>query len=190
MVMQYYYLWELHSPGGLLDMSHNNNRTYNSSADMGNFIFGANLAAMGYSETEISSFSAAAQPITDAYSSGDWSFSTFTQSLQNYLTNTGDNSGDSNMGIRGAKYYNEVVATQNSSNSSVEYSCIDEETASSQPAVSGAAGYSGNAWNDMFYISPGTTVNGGSGSNGSGYSYTLYCFVQKGYPTYCWLEAN
>lgn len=75
MVMQYYYLWGLHSPGGLLDMSHNNNnRTYNSSADMGNFIFGANLAAMGYSETEISSLSAAAQPITDAYSSGCWVF--------------------------------------------------------------------------------------------------------------------
>lgn len=69
-------------------------------------------------------------------------------------------------------------------NNQSSISCLDEQTISNLPGgTAGSGGGSGN-------------LGGGSGSSGGDGGYLVppfdggeeWCFVQEGYPTYCWIE--
>ena len=170
----------MHDIGGRFDFSHSGEKEYNASAEMGNFFYGANGAAMGIPVSVLIKGSAAYQSITDA---GGW-INGFEQGVQNFINNEGDNLGDAAQVMRGIRYFNEVLKPNIDNISENNMSCLDDATAESlsgNNSVDGVVGggfimpIGGNPASGGFFVPP---FNGGE----------EWCFVQSGYRTYCWIE--
>lgn len=170
----------MHKKTGALDLSHGRETKYIGSAEMGNFLYGANSRAMGLPEWLIIRGAAGYQAITNH----GYTWEGFQEGVINFVTNSGDNPGDPEQTIRGIRYHDEVyIYNQNDSRSS---SCEDLESKSesSNPGSPGAGGggEGGNSGGNTGG-SGGIVIGGGGGGGGS-----KVCFVQEGYPTYCWVE--
>lgn len=171
----------MHKYCGALDLSHEPDTDFKGSSSMGNFLYGANLRAMGMSTDYILSFSAAAQGRhgTD----GSW----FKGGV-NFILNTGDNLGDPEEVMRGIKYHDEVFdKNQNDSNL---LSCLDDESIDSYPEVAEEANDSGSNIGSGGGEGSGDLGNSG-GYLGSGPSGgEAWCLVQSGTVRFCWYVAT
>lgn len=169
----------MHKAGGALDVAHASNSDYVGSASMGNFLYGANARAMGFSEFTILRGAAFYQPI------GENGWSSAGQGIYNALTNTGDNPGDPEETLAGVRYHDEVFKKNETDNSSV--SCNDAESSGSS---GGSVGGGSEGGGDDGFGGVGGGFGGGDigfGGNGGG-GGTWWCFVQAGYATQCWIE--
>ncbi|WP_269571444.1 polymorphic toxin type 44 domain-containing protein [Shewanella denitrificans] len=159
----------MHRTGGALDVAHSQESDYIGSASMGNFLYGANAKAMGFTESTILRGAAFYQAIGNDF------WSNLPHGIYNYVTNTGDNPGDPEQTLAGVRYHDEVFMKNQSDPSSV--SCADAGSAGNALLPGGGEG--GN---------PGGGAGGGSGDIGGGSGRgTKWCFYQKGFPTYCWI---
>jgi hypothetical protein len=94
----------MHKAGGALDVAHAKDTSdYIGSESMGNFLYGANARAMGFSESVILRGAAGYQPI------GKNGWSSFGQGVYNFMSNTGDNKGDPEQTLAGVRYHDEVL---------------------------------------------------------------------------------
>lgn len=133
----------MHEVGGALDAAHGDNPDYPGTFEMGNFLYGANGSAMGFTEDTLISGGAAFTPIGQQ----GWTFSSIAEGVYNYFFGS-DNQGDTDEVIQGIKYYNEVFANNRTDERS--FSCLDVETINSAqndttpPSGSGGGGGYGN----------------------------------------------
>ena len=106
---------------------------------MGNFLYGANARAMGFTESGILRGAAFYQPI------GDNGWSSVPEGIYNFITNSGDNPGDPEQTLRGIRYHDEVFMNNQTDSSST--SCLDLITVSqgdtSSPGSGGGSGDTG-----------------------------------------------
>jgi hypothetical protein len=159
-----------HRTGGVFDLAHAPS-AYKGSAEMGNFLYGAIGSALGLSESILLRGAAFYQQINGK------GWQSFRSGVMAFLTNAGDAVGDGRQTLRGIRYFNEVFRSDINNQSSI--SCLDEQTLSNLPGDSGGNGegfgssYSGG--DGGFLVPP---FDGGE----------EWCFVQEGYPTYCWIE--
>ncbi|MBQ4831903.1 hypothetical protein J8L70_01485 [Pseudoalteromonas sp. MMG010] len=174
--------YAMHNFGGALDVAHSSQSDYVGTSSMGNFLYGANLRAMGMSADAIIRLSAGTQSLP----SKGWF-----QGAVDFVNNSGDNPGDPLEVMRGINYYDEVFS--NNQNDSSHASCIDDQSiandstlndASNDETSSGSGGGGGEGSGDLGDPDP----DMGGGSGGGGGSGTGWCFVQAGHPTYCWTE--
>ncbi|WP_333973378.1 polymorphic toxin type 44 domain-containing protein [Alteromonas mediterranea] len=174
----------MHDYGGALDVGHNPNSDFVGSTSMGNFLYGANMAAMRFTDSAILRASAAIQGLAGR----DGSIIT---AMKNYLTGNGDNIGDQEEVMRGIRYYREVYSKQ--TNFATSVSCVDSQSIENESQVEDlvelvhSSSVGGGAEGDG---DPGDTSGSGSGGGSSGGgSGTGWCFVDdKGTIQYCWME--
>lgn len=91
-----------HKVGAELDVKSDKSKYYNGDPAVGNFIYGAMMQVLGFSEISTQRFSAAYQPIESIGKHA------FPLGIYNYVTNSGDNFGDKAEVTRGWKYAAEV----------------------------------------------------------------------------------
>ena len=175
----------VHNIDGALDLSHANETSFVGDAAMGNFLFGASMAAMDYDSVFTLRMSAAFQAISD----DGLGWSSVIQGIYNYVTNTGDSPGDPEQVMAGANYYHDVF-TANGADSAL-VSCIDSQSLDQEDGLQemvdsspGSGGGSGEGDGDPGDTGGDTGGNSG-GSTGSG--GTVWCFVDsKGDVQFCW----
>ncbi|MEE2025747.1 polymorphic toxin type 44 domain-containing protein [Alkalimonas mucilaginosa] len=104
--------------------------------DFGNFLYGAVMQVQGFSGSDTQRFSAAYQAIQNG---NGITWSSATQGIYNFITNTGDETGDPEMVMRGYRYARDIHS-QNPSDSKT-LSCIDDRTLSqlSTPGTGGGS---------------------------------------------------
>lgn len=164
-------LYVMHRTGGALDVAHTLTTDYVGSAEMGNFLYGANARAMGFSSFTIIRGSAAYQAISDSGWAG------LPRGAYNFAFNTGDNIGDPEQTLRGISYYDEVHHNNQGDTSST--SCQDSQTKNgSNNTGGGAGGVGGGEGGGGSITFPGGGAGWGGGACGT-------WFIQKGYPPRC-----
>ncbi len=170
-------MYVMHRGGGALDVAHDLSSKYGGSAEMGNFLYGANARAMGLPSSFIIRGSAGYQAISDSGWAG------FPQGVYNFISNDGDNFGDSEQTMRGIRYYDEVH--QNNQGDTSSTSCQDSQTLNGTNNTGaggvggGEGGGNGGGGVNTF---PGGGAGWGGGGGGGGCAMWL---VQKGYPPRC-----
>lgn len=166
----------MHKAGGALDVAHSSTSDYVGSASMGNFLFGANARAMGFSEDVILRGAAFYQ------AAGKKGWTAFPQGIYNFLSNSGDNPGDPEQTLSGIRYHDEVFMENQSDTASA--SCIDAASVANGSS-GGSTGGGGSGGGSGGGGLGGGYVAGGGGGSGVG---TWWCFVQEGQAVYCWKE--
>jgi hypothetical protein len=169
----------MHRVGGPLDLAHSTQGGHSGSFEMGNFLYGANAIALGFTPSQVLNGSHAYQAISDG------GYFQYVEGIYNYMNNTGDNPGDQMEVLRGIRYYQEVFQFSPHNNSSM--SCVDSATQSGGGSTNPGGGGG-----------PGTQPGGGGGSPsgpnnpGGGYiapSGEEWCFVDsRDTVQYCWIE--
>lgn len=158
----------MHRAGGALDLAHDDESDYVGSAEMGNFLYGANGRAMGLPGWVLIRGAAGYQAI----SNHGYTWRGFSQGVVNFIQNEGDNQGDPAQTIRGIKYHDEVFI--HNINNSNKMSCQDIESKNENSTPTSPGGGGGEGGN-----SGGRVIIGGGGGSKT-------CFVQDGFVTYCW----
>ncbi|QQX79003.1 hypothetical protein JK628_15725 [Shewanella sp. KX20019] len=187
----FYDLYQDHQTGAVYDVKSPDSKYYDANStsqirsDNGNFFFGGIMAAKGFSQAFTVRASAAYQGIQDhglnpvGLNAG----------YINFVYNIGDNLGDPEMVTRGWDYKTEVQSENRYDEKSS--SCTDADTLNNQdeenPPSSGGPNNGGGGGNP-----PGDGTPGPIGPIGSPFydGGTEWCFVQEGYPTYCWVEYD
>lgn len=169
-------MYVMHRSGGALDVAHTLTTDYVGSAEMGNFLYGANARAMGFPTFVIIRGSAGYQAISDSGWAG------FPQGVYNFISNSGDNIGDSEQTMRGIRYYDEVH--QNNQGDTSSTSCQDSQTLNGSNntggGVGGGEGGGGNGGGGVNTFPGGGAGWGGGGGGGCG-----MWLVQPGFPPRC-----
>jgi hypothetical protein len=183
-VMAFLDMYASHKTGSANDVKSSKSIYYDGSlsaehaADNGNFLYGGRMAAYGFSEGVTQRASAAYQAISD---NGWWGLG---QGVVNFVSNSGDNSGDSAVVSRGWKYKQEVQS--NNRYDTNNSSCVDVDTKEASGGGAGAPGGGGGGGGEGG--DPGDSENPGTGGGGGGGGGVWWCFVQVGYTPHCWME--
>lgn len=169
-------MYVMHRSGGALDVAHTLTTDYVGSAEMGNFLYGANARAMGFTTFFIIRGSAGYQAISDSGWAG------FPLGVYNFMSNTGDNLGDPEQTMRGIKYYDEVY--QNNRGDTSSTSCQDSQTLNGTNNTGGGVG--GGEGSGGSGGGANTFPGGGAGWGGGGGSGTCsWWLIQPSYPPRC-----
>ncbi|WP_223177775.1 polymorphic toxin type 44 domain-containing protein [Pseudoalteromonas fuliginea] len=162
----------MHRAGGALDLAHDDESDYVGSAEMGNFLYGANGRAMGLPGWALIRGAAGYQAI----SNHGYTWRSFSQGVVNFIQDEGDKQGNPAQTIRGIKHHDEVFV--HNINNPNKMSCQDIESKSENGTSTGpGGGEGGNGGNNSW--GGGQVIIGGSGGSKT-------CFVQDGFATYCW----
>jgi uncharacterized membrane protein YgcG len=166
--------------GGALDMSHDENSRYIGGPSLGNFLYGAHGRALGIPESIILRGSSGYQAITNHGWVG------LPLGVFNFLTNLNDNLGDQLEVLRGIRYENEVAKHNTTDRAS--FSCLDDLTLDAIGSSGGGGGGGPGGGSDGGSSGGSSGPIGGGGYIRPGGGGEEWCFVQEGYPTYCWIE--